>query len=274
MNLNFLHLKNIGIGLLLIITLMFINGCNSKSEPPIATTGKLILQFSHQMNNLPLVYDDMRYVNDAGNEYLVNEIQYFVSDVTLHQTDGSSILLDAWEDIHYVDTDLPETFLYAFKDEIPEGEYSSVSFTFGINENKNHSLMFVNPPESFMFWPENLGGGYHYMKLNGKWLNDLNQMAPFNFHLGIGQIYESYPDSIISFVQNYFTVNLPSSSFDLSASETKTIDIAMNVENWFKSPNTYNHNTWGGDIMQKQAAMATAVENGWDVFSITNISAK
>lgn len=134
--------------------------------------------------------------------------------------------------------------------------------------------MFVNPPESFMFWPENLGGGYHYLKLNGKWLNELDQAAPFNFHLGIGQIYFSYPDSISSFVQNYFRVILPASAFNLAVGETKSVEVIMNVENWFQSPNIYNHNTHGGDIMQKQHVMALAVENGWNVFTANTMTYK
>jgi hypothetical protein len=41
----------------------------------------------------------------------------------------------------------------------------------------------------------------------------------------------------------------------------------MNIEQWFENPNVYDHNQWGGDIMEQQDAMALAVENGWNVFS-------
>jgi hypothetical protein len=181
--------------------------------------------------------------------------------------DGSSISLTNWEDIHYVDTDIDKTQKYTFKDEVAIGIYDKLSFTFGIVGEKNNSLMFVNPPESFMFWPENLGGGYHYMKLNGKWINEIEQVSPYNFHLGIGQIYYSYPDSITGFIQNYFTINMQDTSFEIKENETCNLEIVMNVENWFRSPNTYNHNQWGGDIMQKQEAMQLAVENGNDVFT-------
>ena len=43
--------------------------------------------------------------------------------------------------------------------------------------------------------------------------------------------------------------------------------ISRNIENWFKNPNTYDHNQWGGDIMQNQPAMKIAAENGWNVFT-------
>ncbi len=259
---------------LILPVLFWSSGCTSKTETSYPKTGKLKLLFSHEIDQNPIVFDTMRYTNTAGNRYLINEIQYFISDVTLHGIDGSTWLLDAWEDIHYVDTDLPDTHSYGLIDEIIPNDYASISFTFGINETKNQTLMFVNPPESFMFWPENLGGGYHYMKLNGKWLNPSDVVIPFDFHLGIGQEYYAYPDSIISFTQNYFNVELPQSFITITADQTTTVEIAMQVENWFRSPNTYDHNTWGGDIMQNQDAMILGVENGWDVFKIKNISKK
>jgi hypothetical protein len=251
--------------------ILLLSSCNPNDNPVEDQAGKLKFYFQHRVDGEPIVFDDMRYVNEAGNHYLVNEIQYFISDVTLHKSDGSELLLDEWEDIHYVDTDIPSTQTYAFKDDIPIGDYDKITFTFGISEEKNQSLMFVNPPESFMFWPEQLGGGYHYMKLNGKWLDTLDQVSPFNFHLGIGQIYYSFPDSITSFVQNYFEVTLSNSDFKVQSGKTTDLVMVMNVENWFKSPNTFDFNDWGGDIMQKQDAMHLASENGWDVFTVEKV---
>ena len=54
----------------------------------------------------------------------------------------------------------------------------------------------------------------------------------------------------------------------MQSGQTLDFTIVMNVENWFKSPNVYDHNNWGGDIMQKQDAMKLACENGWDVFTM------
>jgi len=251
-----------------ITTILFVSSCTTGNpEPESPPSGKLSFEFLHKIDNDNIVFDTFMYVNEAGNQYLVSEIQYFISDVTIHNNNGTSIILTTWEDIHYVDTDISETQTYTFKDEISIGTYDKLSFTFGINEEKNNSLMFVNPPESFMFWPENLGGGYHYMKLNGKWINETEQVSPFNFHLGIGQIYYSYPDSITGFIQNYFTVEIDDFLIEIKKDEILNIELVMNVDNWFRTPNVYNHNIWGGDIMQKQDAMQLVVENGNDVFT-------
>jgi hypothetical protein len=243
-----------------------------KKEDPVveepAKFGKIDFQFSHKVNGQLLIIDTMVYTNAAGNEYLINEIQYFVSDITLHKADGSTKMITTANGIHYIDTDIPSTHTWSVSDDIPIGNYASVSFTFGINEAKNQTGLFVNSPEKDMFWPDFLGGGYHYMKMNGFWKDINAHLAPYNFHLGIGQIYDTVvTDSIIGFVQNYFTVTLPNSAFAVSENYTTHAGIIMNIESWLNTPNIFNFNYWGGSIMQNQAAMHTIVENGTDVFT-------
>jgi len=254
------------------LLLAFLVACTDKDPDPVPVpeTGKITIRFHHYCDGVPIDFDIRKYVNAAGNEYMVNEIQYFISDVTLHRPDADYII-DAWKDIHYVDTDIATTHEWKVFDEIPAGDYTGISFTFGINEEKNQSLMFTDHPESLMFWPQYLGGGYHYMKLNGKWL-DTNQFErPYDFHLGIGQMYDPQSGEVIGFIQNYFEVEVPGSSLRINVGEETLIDLVMHVDRWFKNPHTYDHNYWGGDIMQKQDAMKVGCENGWDVFEVLSV---
>jgi hypothetical protein len=245
-------------------------------DEPENNAGKVIIHFDHTIDNQPIIFDSLMYTNAAGNPYLVNEIQYFISDVSLYYSDGNIKIIDDWKDIHYVDTDIPSTWKWEVYDDIPAVKYDSISFVFGFTEEKNQSFMFVNSPEKDMFWPEYLGGGYHYLKLNGKWKPEgQTQTLPFNFHLGIGQIYYEETDSIVGFVQNYFRVSLPESGFSVSEGSVTNITFRMNVERWFLDPHIYNHDEFGGDIMQKQEAMQLASENGWNVFTFDeNLSIK
>jgi hypothetical protein len=69
--------------------------------------------------------------------------------------------------------------------------------------------MYVNPPESYMFLPNFLGGpngGYHYLKLNGKWLDTNSVVTPVDFTLCGANIRWQCPivDSITGFVQIIF----------------------------------------------------------------------
>ncbi|MCB2220270.1 MAG: hypothetical protein KQI35_07750 [Bacteroidetes bacterium] len=252
--------------------ILSLSGCDGEEpiDEPDNQSAKIRISFSHLIDDQPIDFDTLKYVNEAGNPYMVNEIQYFISDVTLFRNDGFARIIDDWKDIHYVDTDLPATQTWEVYDKIEPGTYDSIAFTFGIVPEKNISFMFVNPPEKDMFWPEYLGGGYHYMKLNGKWLPEGQtvQTIPFDFHLGRGQVYFSYPDSITGFIDNQFNVSLPASGFHLNSGETKEIEMIMHVEKWFKDPHVYDHDVFGGYIMQNQEAMLMVKENGHNVFTV------
>jgi hypothetical protein len=253
-------------------TLLLINvSCNNDEPDDNTTSGHISFSFTHLVDGLALQKDNMKYVNAAGNPYEINQVMYFISDVTLHKSDGTKKLISDWKDIHYVDIDIPETLKWDVYDDIPAGAYDSVSFVFGITGEKNKSFMFVNPPEVNMMWPDILGGGYHYMMINGSWKDNSNVIKSYAFHMGIGQLYKSNVievDSIYAFVQNYFSVKLPNSAFTVEANKTRQIEIIMNIDSWFKTPHIYDHNYWGGAIMQNQPAMQMAKENGVDVFKI------
>ena len=135
-------------------------------------------------------------------------------------------------------------------------------FTFGLNEEDNRTSLFNDPPESNMFWPDLLGGGYHYMKLNGKFLDAEGRLAPLAIHLGIGQ-----NEDHSLFYQNYFTVELPI-DFTITETSENQLDLTMNIDNWFRNPNLYDFNEYGSHIMQNQAAQQALKENGNDVFRI------
>jgi len=259
----------------LLIPFVLINSCKKKEDPiPASPSGTISFLVDHQVMGQPLKFNELIYTNAAGNMYMVTDLMYFISDITFYRNDGSQKVIDEIKDIFYINENIPETKTIQFYDKIPTGNYDSISFIFGIPEAKNKSFIYSNPPEVLMGWPEVLGGGYHYLMMNGKWKDTTGTDMPFNFHLGIGQLYKGTGynvDSIYAFVQNYFTVSLPESSFQLTDQQELTFRLTMNIEKWFEGPHVYDHNYWGGAIMQKQPAIQMAKENGWDVFSIDKL---
>jgi len=221
--------------------------------------------FNHTVVNEPIQKDTMMYINAAGNIYEVNELQYFISEVGFW-TMGQRHIMESGE-IIYLDIDIPSTLEWVPEQKLPEGHYDSVSFVFGINKEKNKSGLFVNPPERDMFWPEMMGGGYHYMKMNGKWKTTGESIEPFNLHLGIGMKLDSTGNK--EFIHNCFTVTLPLNNCNLDHSKpVNRFQLTMDINSWFESPNNWDWNVIGGQIMQNQDAMQQASRNGWDVFSI------
>lgn len=221
--------------------------------------GDLTLFVSHEVDGTPLVFDALRYTNEAGNPYLVNEVQWFISNLELEDCSGNCIpLAETW----YIDTNIPETQTLRVS-EVPTASYTLIRFTFGLNDADNQSGAFSSPPESNMFWPDELGGGYHYMKLNGKYQNADNFLAPLAIHLGRGQ-----NASHTEFYDNSFTVELPI-ELDVYADKEHQVGIVMNINKWFRNPHVYDFNTFGSAIMQNQEAQQLLKENGHDVFRMS-----
>lgn len=232
----------------------------------------LVIRFENKVDSFPFVLDSGIYVNASGNAYMVSDLQYFISDITLHRTDGAKFIIQKDNGIHYVDARIPSTLTWLINTGLPWGNFDSVSFTFGINEFKNYSNRFPNPPERDMNWPDVLGGGYHYMKMNILWGRTAQWIPyPFNFHIGIGQIYSGNvinPDSITAFVQNYFNVNLPKSDFSVAESHVKYMVIKMDVNKWFTGNNQFDFSKYPNTMMQKQYMMNNACLNGRNAFSV------
>jgi hypothetical protein len=233
--------------------------CSKEKIKPVAPQ----FVFKHHINGYDFQVGAMNYTNQAGNVYSVDELQYFISDVSITTADGQILPIADDSAVHYVDMNVPSTLTWSPKDRLQVTDYSSITFTFGLSESKNQSGYFVNPPERDMFWPDAMGGGFHHMKMNGKWIAAGDTVKPFNMHLGRGMNAagtETYPNS--------FTVTLPLNVHSGTLSNTFTI--TMDIEKWFASPNVWNWNMIGGQIMQNQDAMLKAVQNGANVFSVSH----
>ena len=242
--------------LLLFLTGVLITGCkkdDNNDDPTPVKNVQLNFAFSHRVGTTPLSYDVMSYNNDAGNNYSVVTLKYFVSDIRLHKADGSSVLID---EAHYVDGTDANTMVFTPTAKVPEGNYSSISFIYGLNEDKNVTGSYPNPPESLMEWPIPMGGGYHYMKLEGR-LDSAGTIKNYQAHTGasMGTPY-------------YIEVELPSSSF--TASEGKIITIGLDINKWWNSPNVLDLNDVTS-IMGNPTMQQIMHENGADVFYLESI---
>ena len=250
---------------LLVISLaLLMVACTKHNEK-----AEIDLRIHYEVNGRSLVTDSLCYENKAGNQYLITEIQWFLSNIELKNETSDWTLLhqrsisDTMDvsRIFYIDTEIPESQTLLGK-EIPVGHYTALRFTFGLDETDNQTSLFSDPPESEMFWPDVLGGGYHYMKLNGKYLDADGQLAPLAIHLGIGQ-----NENLSEFYHNYFIVELPI-DFTVTTNAKNQLDLTMVVDNWFSNPNTIDFNEFGSGIMQNQSAQRRINGNGKDVFRI------
>jgi hypothetical protein len=187
------------------------------------------------------------YFNDAGNHYSVYRLVYYLSQISLIKSDNSTILL---KDYQYLDASVDSTNQFSIK-KVPDGNYIGICFNIGIDSVHNITGALPNTTDNLnMEWPVLMGGGYHFMKLEGHF-SDTSGLPGFNMHLGRNvnlvpvKIY-----SPVSFNHNNLTYRL-----------------SMNLNEWFRNPSVYDFNIDGNYSMNNMMAMQKLCLNGTDVFT-------
>lgn len=239
--------------LVLMIFVLTFQACKNDDNPQ-PTESAVLFKFEHYIDGNPLTFNQILYTNAFGNKYSVETLKYFISNIRLTRDDGTEILVDGE---YYVDATDESTTQPLDGVDIPVGDYTSISFVFGLNEDNNIAGRFPNPPENNMEWPPALGTGYHYMKLEGK-IDSTGTINNYQAHTGP-----------TNGTQNFIEVTLPESSFTAGGS-AMMLKIRMNINNWWENPNTLDLNTVTG-IMGNQQMQLKLKANGENVFSFAGV---
>ncbi|MCF6279014.1 MAG: hypothetical protein L3J14_01565 [Flavobacteriaceae bacterium] len=246
--------------LIVAFTLLFLlTGCEENEENTI-THGSLTINFSHYWDAEKITSADFNattYTNESNNILTISQLRYLISNITLHKPDGSSIeLLDHYlVNLEGLSSNTSITISGTAID-----TYSSLSFTFGFNETDNVEN-YIDLNSASWNWPEMLGGGYHFMQFEGKY-GATGTENPFAYHMGTARV------STGVFESNHFDVSLEG----FSTNENTTIEIKMNLEQWFENPNTWDLNTYNTNLMSDYNAQKMMQQNGASVFSLGEIN--
>ena len=243
--------------LLLVCGLIALAGCGDDygMTPPVS--GQVILRFDHEVDGEALQTYDLRYTNAAGNRYSVSKLEYYISDVRLRRSNGSEFAVDA---VHYRNIDIPSTRDFSLGD-VPDGTYTTLVFTFGLNATRN-----VNGglPENLwydMAWPELWGGGFHYMQMEGHYVDSTGtNNVGYATHTGRRKL-SSDPAPY----HHYFTVTLPLGPLVVQKDNWE-VTLMMNINEWYRGPHAYDLSAFDSNIMIDLNAQTLLMENGADVF--------
>lgn len=209
----------------------------------------LTLSFTHLVDDVPVQLDQMIYKNTLDQEYSIKTVKYFISGIKLYKDDNSVVELP---DIHYVDIRTPETLTYTLSKKISIGDYTGFSYVFGLTPEENITGSLGLELDQLMEWPIPMGGGYHYMKLEGEYITADNY---FNFHSGMlgGTPYDIHVD----FKTRPFTIS----------NDKMELNLEMEIQNWFTNPTDWDFVFFGPAIMGNPAAQQIVHDNGVDVFN-------
>lgn len=252
-------------------------GCDSGSEPPPTTSGTVTLLFDQQVGGDSLVFGVQRYVNAAGNHYDVDELRYYVSNAVLVRRDGSTVAVG---EVHYRDAEANATRGWVLPN-VPNGEYTALRFTFGLDSLRNlvTGLPDTNENQN-MAWPLILGGGYHFMQLDGRfadstgteaWLAHMGRLVPANPALTVDPHFQVELDFQEPVCSGTPPCTIPAHGLIVNSDATEA-QVWMDVNAWFATPNVYDFGVFGGFVMDNPTAQRELRENGAHVFQIGRVT--
>jgi hypothetical protein len=252
-----------------VLAVLLLGSCGGDegSDPTPTPTGTLRFRLTHVVSDstgtpAPLQLGPFQYRNEFGNTFSVDGVRYYLSEIGLRGP-GVDVNFDG---IRYVDVQSPGSLVFEFP-AVPADHYDDIVFTVGLSEAANVSGGLPSPDNDHMAWPASLGGGYHYMQLDGQVLDA--QAQPLAFHTNTGRVHPAGGDLQANLVEITLTPH-----FNVIENRIKDVELLVDIAEWFRGPNAIDLTTHVVDITGDTSMQALLQQNGGDVFSlgvITNV---
>lgn len=205
-------------------------------------------------------FNTIQYINANGEQMSIEKLRYLISKITFTKSTGENLILNGY---NLVDVTNNTNLSFTPVNTITSGNYSNVKFTFGFDNDDNYEN-YQDLNSASWSVPAMLGGGYHYMQLEGKFIDDTTTETGYAYH-AIRAVDNSGGMQV--FRDTFFEVNLGA----VNITNNATFNIEMNIAEWFKNPNKWNLNILNNMLMPNFDAQVLMFENGQNVFSLESI---
>lgn len=217
----------------LLLFCLFAANCSAQSEI------KMFLNFNGQ----PLILNKEFCTSECGN-FSVCGCKFFMCSPKIIRAGKETVFQNAY---NYFDADIQSSLIWQPDKKFKLKKGDTVEIVFGLDSINNKNYRFKNAPESLMFWPDVLGGGYHYMKTDIRYTAYDSLPSVFNCHLGRGRICDE-DNQPIQFLENFIKLK-----FAVYTDNELIID--FDIMRFFGSYPAVDFNNYGG-IMDDQQAMS------------------
>lgn len=189
----------------------------------------ITLHFDNVAGDKDLVLNSGKYINAAGEEFNVNILQYFISNVQLTTADEKIIIVPQDSSYFFVQED--DSLSQQCTIHVPPGHYKSVSFVAGVDSLRSGSKIdkrkgVLDPSATNMYWGWN--SGYIFLKMEGISMaapEDAIGLKKYRYHIGGFGGYNSPAINNIKNVQ----LDLPGEGFEVKENSKASIFIKADV---------------------------------------------
>ena len=220
----------------------------------VKKAGGLTLNFSNYVGDNLLQLDSVQYKNELAQQFTISNLKYYVGKSRLISANG----LVYKDDNYFLVNAAEPSSLNFFLADIPIADYTSISFTLGVDSIDNCSGVQTGAldPINGMFWAWNTG--YVFLKLEGKAKSSVSSGNMFEYHIGG---YKA-PHNCIRII----TIDLQNSPLKIASERYNLIALKTDVLEILKTPTTINFSNLSSVIDFHNAT--TIADNYKDMFRL------
>jgi len=250
---------------IIVLSVVVFSSCVEDEIPGLQNTN-VSLNFKHNWDGTEVTsanFNTVQYLNAENDELSIEKLRYLISDVTFHKSNGETIVVEGYNLVDVTDN---ENLSYVTPIQVPIGTYTNVSFTFGFDNIDNIDGAYPDLNSASWNVPMMLGGGYHFMQLEGKFINNVATEQGYQYH-AIKAVDNTDPNNLV-FQDTFFTVNLG----EVIVHNNSSVDVNMNIAEWFKGPYQWKLNDWNSMLMPNFDAQVKMHDNGQNVFNLGTVN--
>ena len=146
--------------------------CSKSKEPDFnpGDTGSIDIEFDNVVGAQDLQLNTGTYTNSSGEQFTITTLNYFVSNIVLQNTDGSTYTVPRNDSYFLIKEENPSQLISLSN--VPAGNYNGISFVLGVDSLKNTDPVenrtgALDPAgdAAGMYWVWN--SGYIFLKMEG-----------------------------------------------------------------------------------------------------------
>lgn len=247
--------------LILFAFILSLASCSNNDDVIVIPTN-VTFNFTHSWQDLDVNVDEfniLQYVTENEDSLLISRLRYLISDFVFTHESGTSVELS---DFLLIDLEDESSLTTSTQDTILPGTYT-ISFRFGLLDEKNLGVSYPNLISSNFNISDDVNDGYHYMQFEGEFIDSLGVRQPFDY----SAVSAVDPSGINEAEDTSFEVILGA----VVIGETTTININMDVYEWFSNPNTWDLNELSVMLEENFDAQIDIGQNGASVFTLGDV---
>jgi hypothetical protein len=212
----------------------------------------LVIEFNHFVGKDKLILDSLMYKNEFNQSYSIGKFRYYISNIKLKRKDGTEYASNEYYLIDVEDKKSQQIVIHE------KGNYSSISFTIGVDSLHNCSGLQKGAldPVNGMFWAWNTG--YIFLKLEGKSIYSKSPSNIFEYHIGGFK----QPNNCIRQVR----LDLPEKTIQVVEDDADLLSLSVDISEVLKTPKNIDFTEFSSVTDFNNAIMMA--DNYADIFSV------